>query len=234
MKHFISVEDVSEEDLFSILQTAEAYRKHEFAINQKLFAANLFYEPSTRTKMSFTVAEKKLGMDVLDFHTETSSTQKGESLYDTVKTFEAIGANVVVIRHEADNWFRALENKMSIPVINAGAGQSGHPTQCLLDLLTIYQEFGDFENLKVLIAGDINHSRVARSNAFALKKLGAEVYLSAAPGFEDEEMDFPYISMDEGTHTCDVVMLLRIQHERHQRQTEMSNYLEHFGYGRKI
>src|SRR5699024_10988208 len=138
MQHFISVDQLSEIDIFNLIKKAESYRKHEYQINQQLFAANLFFEPSTRTKTSFIVAERKLGLEVLDFHPEASSVQKGESLYDTVKTFEAIGANMLVIRHEDDHWYEEVEG-LSIPVINAGAGKVEHPSQCLLDLLTIYQ-----------------------------------------------------------------------------------------------
>lgn len=176
------------------------------------------------------MAEKKLGLQVLDFHSEASSTQKGETLYDTVKTFESIGADLIVIRHEADAWIEELDSKIKVPIINAGAGKKEHPTQCLLDLLTIYQEYNRFKGLKVVIAGDIKHSRVARSNAMVLKRLGAAVSLSAAPGYVDESMNFPYISMDEAAETCDVVMLLRIQHERHDgRMINTENYLANYG-----
>src|SRR5699024_4989107 len=184
--------------------------------------------PSTRTKTSFIVAERKLGLEVLDFHPEASSVQKGESLYDTVKTFEAIGANMLVIRHEDDHWYEEVEG-LSIPVINAGAGKVEHPSQCLLDLLTIYQEFGGFEGIHIVIAGDIKHSRVARSNAKALDRLGAKVYLTAANGYQDETLQFPYISMDEAVKICDVMMLLRVQHERHTEHQQMINYLTTYG-----
>src|SRR5699024_58454 len=134
--HFISVDQLSEIDIFNLIIKAESYRKHAQQINQQLFVANLFFEPSTRTKTSFMVAEKKLGLEVLDFQPEASSVQKGESLYDTAKTFEAIGANLLVIRHEDDHWHKEVDG-LSIPVINAGAGKAEHPSQCLLDLLTI-------------------------------------------------------------------------------------------------
>src|SRR5699024_4555812 len=122
--------------------------------------------------------EKKLGLETLDFHQEMSSMKKGESLYDTVKTYEAIGANVVIIRHEDDHWADDLKDRVNIPIINAGAGKRDHPTQSLLDADTIYQEFGKFEDLNIVIAGDIKHSRVARSNAQMLHKLGANVFFS--------------------------------------------------------
>ncbi|RKQ37416.1 aspartate carbamoyltransferase catalytic subunit [Oceanobacillus halophilus] len=232
MKNFISADQLSKEEIFNVLQRAEYYRLKNYKIKDQVFVANLFFEPSTRTKMSFTVAQKKLGLEVLDFHSESSSVLKGESLYDTVKTFEAIGANMLVIRHESDKWFKDLENKLSIPIINAGAGKAEHPTQCMLDLLTIYQEYASFKDLKVAIVGDIKHSRVAKSNMQALQKLGAEVYLCAAPGFEDDDLPGTYISMDEAVEICDVMMLLRIQHERHVHKTETSNYLDLYGLTR--
>lgn len=229
MRHFISVDRLSNEHIFSILKTAEDYRHRNFQLNEPIFAANLFFEPSTRTKMSFDVAEKKLGLNNLDFHSGNSSVLKGESLYDTARTFEAIGANLLVIRHECDNWYEELEGKLSIPVINAGAGAAEHPTQTMLDMMTIYQEFGGFKGLKIAIAGDIKHSRVARSNAIALQKLGAIVYFSTVPGFEREELDIPYLSIDEAVEVCDVVMLLRVQHERHDYLVGLQDYLELYG-----
>lgn len=234
MRHFISVNQLSKEEIVNILKTADRYCNTGYKLKQQLFVANLFFEPSTRTKTSFIVAQRKMGMEVLDFHTETSSIQKGESLYDTVKTFESIGANILTIRHPSDYWFDSHLEDISIPIINAGAGKTEHPTQCLLDLLTIYQEYQTFKNLKIVIAGDIKHSRVAQSNAYALKALGANVFLSAAPEFEDTSLDFPYISMDDAVNTCDVVMLLRIQHERHdEKSREMSNYLNNYGLSKE-
>ncbi|MFD2044031.1 aspartate carbamoyltransferase catalytic subunit [Ornithinibacillus salinisoli] len=229
MRHFISLNQLTNDEVYTCLETAEAYRNRTKRCNQNHFVANLFFEPSTRTKMSFTVAEKRLGMNVLDFQSATSSMTKGETLYDTAKTFEAIGADLLVIRHQSDDWFKELKEKITIPIINAGAGKAEHPTQCMLDLLTIYQEYGTIENLKVVIVGDIKHSRVAKSNAEALKRLGAEVFFSAAPTFKDDSLEFPYLSMDEAVEICDVLMLLRIQHERHENQTETTNYLEEYG-----
>jgi aspartate carbamoyltransferase catalytic subunit len=229
MRHFISLNEWNEEEIIHLLQTAEHYRKEQLTLKKQLFAANLFFEPSTRTKMSFSVAERRLGMDVLDFNVEHSSTQKGESLYDTAKTFEAIGANLLVIRHRDDNWIEEIGNHFSLPIINAGAGKKEHPTQCLLDLLTIYQEFQQFKGLNIVIAGDILHSRVAKSNAYTLQKLGANVYLTAANGWQDEALDFPYISIDQAVQISDVLMLLRIQHERHETAYIQESYLQQFG-----
>ncbi|MEI3610964.1 aspartate carbamoyltransferase catalytic subunit [Pseudogracilibacillus sp. SO30301A] len=230
MNDFISVRDLSAKEIVCLLDMANRFREDEYKISTQLFAANLFFEPSTRTKISFIVAEKKLGIEPLDFHAETSSMKKGESLYDTAKTFEAIGANVLVVRHEADDWDKELADKLSIPIINAGAGKKDHPTQSLLDADTIYQEFGRFSGLKIVIAGDIKHSRVARSNAEMLSKLGAQVYFSGAPEFMDESLGYPVLSFDEAVENCDVLMLLRIQHERHNEFVGATlDYHENFG-----
>ncbi len=230
MEHFISANQWSKDDIHSYLEVAAKHRLGDIRIPDQLFAANLFFEPSTRTLMSFIVAQRKLGMEVLDFHPQSSSITKGETLYDTARTFEAIGASVLVIRHQSDYWFDDFNGNISIPIINAGAGTQEHPTQCLIDLDTIYQEFGKFEGLNIVIVGDILHSRVARSNAYALNKLGANVYLSAAPGFEDPSLGYPYITMDEAVELCDVMMLLRIQHERHNEYATPSyNYHQTYG-----
>lgn len=230
MKDFISVKDLTATDIIALLEMANKFRNHEFKISKQLFAGNLFFEPSTRTKMSFIVAERKLGLEPLEFHAEMSSMKKGETLYDTAKTFEAIGANMLVIRHRADDWANELSSKLSIPIINAGAGKKDHPTQSLLDADTIYQEFGYFTGLNIVIAGDIKHSRVARSNAEMLRKLGANVYFAGSPEFIDESLDYPFLSMDEAARLADVLMLLRIQHERHEQFVGSTyDYLDNYG-----
>lgn len=230
MKHFLSVQDMTATEIIDLLDMAESFRKEEVQITKQVFAANLFFEPSTRTKTSFIVAEKKLGIESLEFDMETSSMKKGESLYDTAKTFEAIGANILVVRHEADDWDKELRNKISIPIVSGGAGKKNHPTQSLLDADTIYQEFGTFKNLNIVIAGDIKHSRVAKSNAEMLTKLGANVYFACAPDFQDKSLDYPYITMDEAVEIGDAVMLLRIQHERHdQFSSSTLNYHNDYG-----
>src|SRR5690606_8512571 len=196
------------------------------------FIANLFFEPSTRTRFSFEVAEKKLGAEVLNLESLTSSVQKGESLYDTVKTLQSIGANAVVIRHPKDEYFNELQKGINIPIVNAGDGCGHHPTQSLLDLLTIKQEFKRFKDLNVLIVGDISHSRVARSNAQSLTRLGANVYFSAPLEWQDQTTPYGmYVDLDEGLKEADVVMLLRIQHERHKfaMDLRMEYYQQQYG-----
>jgi len=229
MEHFISLYQLSVKEIKEVLQLAKSFEEENYRLDKELFIANLFFEPSTRTKSSFEVAEKRLGMQVLDFAPERSSVAKGESLYDTAKTFEAIGANALVIRHEDDDWGEQLKEGLSIPVFNAGAGKKEHPTQSLLDLYTIKNQFGSMDGLKITIVGDIKHSRVAHSNAYAFERFGAKVRLCAAEAFVDDTLPYPYISIDEAAETSDVLMMLRVQHERHPSKEQVDNYLETYG-----
>jgi aspartate carbamoyltransferase catalytic subunit len=222
---------LSNEEIHTILEDAEQYRLGKgWTPKNLVFVSNLFFEPSTRTRFSFEVAEKKLGLQVLNFSAEQSSVQKGETLYDTVKTLESIGANAVVIRHQEDHFFEDLVDKVSIPIINAGDGCGHHPTQSLLDLLTIKQEFGKFQGLTISIHGDIRHSRVARSNAEVLTRLGANVLFSGPSEWQDPLNRYgEYVEVNEAIKNSDVVMLLRIQHERHDQKIKADNYLNKFG-----
>lgn len=234
MDHLLSTTSLSIEEIMGILTDARHFLEGaQWSPSQQVFVANLFFEPSTRTKSSFEVAERKLGLEVIPFEAGTSSVLKGETLYDTVRTLESIGVNAVVIRHKTDHYFDELINRIGIPIINAGDGCGHHPTQSLLDLLTIQQEFGDFEGLKVAIIGDIRHSRVARSNADALTRLGAKVVFSGPEEWFDETLreNGSYEEVNTAIETSDVVMLLRIQHERHGGENaEMAeNYHEAFG-----
>ena len=188
----------------------------------------LFFENSTRTHYSFTMALRKLGIDVVDCNAQVSSVQKGETLYDTVKTFEAIGFDGIVIRHGQDEYFNQLEG-INIPIFNGGDGKANHPTQSLLDLMTIYEEFGHFEGLKVCIVGDIAHSRVAHTNIEIMQRLGMDVYISGPEEFNDGSAK--YINIDEAVKTCDVVMLLRVQFERHEESMELTEESYHVQYG---
>ncbi|GGM20830.1 aspartate carbamoyltransferase [Paraliobacillus quinghaiensis] len=236
MNHFVSMKNLSEHEMLQLIKLTNDFEINGIPhFNEKIFAANLFFEPSTRTKMSFVVAQKKLGIETLDFHAEASSLLKGESMYDTAKTFEAIGAQLLVVRHPEDHAVQELAKRMTIPVINAGDGSGEHPTQSLLDLYTMYQEFQSFKGLNVVIIGDIKHSRVARSNAYALKTLGANVYLSTKKEWQDETLDFPYIDIDDAVAISDVVMLLRVQLERHQDNELLNDaaYLEQYGLTKK-
>lgn len=234
VKNIVSIRDMNKDEILLILMQAQKFAEGEvWSPNNKIFVANLFFEASTRTKTSFEMAERKIGLDVIPFDVGSSSVLKGETLYDTVRTMEAIGVNAVVIRHEEDAYYDELIGRLDIPVINAGDGCGQHPTQCLLDLLTIQQEFSSFEGLKIGIVGDIRHSRVARSNAEALQRLGADVKFSGPPEwFEEEFMNSGgYVEIDELIEQVDVLMLLRIQHERHQVASVMTKeeYHVHFG-----
>ena len=228
-----TITELSTEKINKILTEALAFANGKTAkIEGEVFCSNLFFEDSTRTKTSFDVAERKLGLQVVPFDASNSSVNKGESLYDTVKTIESIGVNLVVIRDKKDRYFDELKN-INIPVINGGDGTGNHPSQCMLDLLTIYQEFGTFEGLKIGIVGDVKHSRVANSNAEALRRLGAKVYFSGPEQWFDEGalINGTYLSVDEMIHDVDVLMLLRIQHERHDSKMSFSASEYHRKYG---
>jgi aspartate carbamoyltransferase catalytic subunit len=230
----LTTSDLSCDEILTILEDAKDFQEgNGWAPNNQLFVANLFFEPSTRTKCSFEVAEKKLSLNIIPFETNSSSVVKGESLYDTVKTLEAIGVDAVVIRHEIESYYDELVGKVNVAIINGGDGCGHHPTQSLLDLYTIQQEFGTFKGLKVAIIGDIKHSRVARSNADTLIRLGAEVVFSGPENWFETEFvrGCSFEPINEAVATSDVVMLLRIQHERHQVQGNFSASDYHEKYG---
>jgi len=190
--------------------------------------ATLFFENSTRTHYSFQTALINLGINVLSCDVRNSSVAKGETLYDTVRTFEALGVDGVVIRSSVDEYFKELEN-INIPIFNGGDGKSNHPTQSLLDLMTIYEEFGKFEGLKCCIVGDILHSRVAHTNIEVMERLGMEVYISGPSEYNDNSAK--YIPFDEAIKTMDVIMLLRVQFERHSESMSMTVEEYHEKYG---
>lgn len=234
LNHLLTTNELKVEEIFQILSDAQKFADGiTWQPKERLFAANLFFENSTRTKSSFEMAQRKIGLDVIPFEVQTSSVQKGETLYDTVKTLESIGVNTVVIRHGQDRYFDELVGKINIPIINGGDGCGHHPTQSLLDLLTIYQEFGTFVGLKIAIIGDIRHSRVARSNADTLTRLGAEVIFSGPMEWFDHHSlsAARFRPIDEAIAEADVVMLLRVQHERHQKKGSYTaaEYHKQFG-----
>ncbi|UYO36865.1 aspartate carbamoyltransferase catalytic subunit [Bacillus zhangzhouensis] len=231
MNHLSTMSSLSKEEILQLIEEASALKKgkQEHGLAGE-YVANLFFEPSTRTRFSFEVAEKKLGMNVLSLDAASTSVQKGETLYDTVKTLESIGVKACVIRDSTDEYYNELIGKVGIPIINAGDGCGQHPTQSLLDLMTIFEEFGDFEGLTISIHGDIKHSRVARSNAEVLSRLGATVLFSGPASFQDEQNPHgTYVQVDEAIAQSDVVMLLRIQHERHAEKMGSEDYLSTYG-----
>lgn len=213
-------------------QALEMADGKKYTAQDEIFVSNLFFEDSTRTKISFEMAERKLGLSVIPFDTSQSSVNKGESLYDTSKTLESIGLNLLVIRHGQNQYYDELKN-IKIPIINAGDGTGNHPSQTMLDLMTIKQEFGSFKDLKIAIAGDVKHSRVANSACDILRKLGAKVYFSGPREWFDEGslMNGTYREIDGLIPEIDVLMLLRIQHERHHQKIKYSpeEYLRKYG-----
>ena len=228
--HLLSIDDLTKESALGVLSTAKELAIITEGPNKKLptlrgkTVVNLFFEDSTRTRISFETAAKRLSADVINFSAKGSSVSKGESLKDTAQTLQAMGADAVVIRHASSGAAKRLADTQWIQaaVINAGDGTHEHPTQALLDAYTIKQHLkqdsADLSGVKVLIVGDILHSRVARSNVLLLTKLGATVTLVAPPtlfpvGVESWPVKVSY-NLDEEISKCDVVMMLRIQLER--------------------
>ncbi|MGZ5284292.1 MAG: aspartate carbamoyltransferase catalytic subunit [Kaistella sp.] len=229
----LTTRDLTVEKINALLKIAGEFTEGKtLKAEGEIYVSNLFFEDSTRTKTSFDLAQRRLGLNVVPFDVNASSVNKGESLYDTVKTLESLGVNLLVIRHKQDQYYEELKN-VGISVINGGDGSGNHPSQTLLDLMTIQQEFGKFKGLKVGIVGDVKHSRVANSNAEALRKLGAKVYFSGPEKWFDEGtiINGTYQSIDDLVREVDVLMLLRIQHERHGEKMNISleSYNRKFG-----
>ena len=229
----LRITDLSIEKINSLLDSADEFANGKIQrATQDVFVTNLFFEDSTRTKTSFDIAQRKLGLQVVPFDITTSSLNKGESLYDTVKTLKSLGIDLAVVRHSKDKFYEELKS-IDLPVINGGDGTGNHPSQNLLDLMTIRQEFGQFKGLKIGIVGDVKHSRVANSNAVALRKMGAKVYFSGPEKWFDEGtiINGTYLSIDDLVKEVDVLMLLRIQHERHGEKMKISLESYHRKFG---
>jgi len=243
--HLLTLKNLDKTAIEKILDQAQIYTSskiisdEERGFFQNLTVANLFFEPSTRTRGSFEIASRYLGCNVINIDIENSSEKKGESLIDTAKTIQSLGANVLIVRHGEQDTLRLITNEIGehCIVINAGEANISHPTQGLLDLLTIRQEKKSFENLIVTIIGDLSHSRVAQSTAQGLTTMGVrEIRLVSPEQFSlDENISHVCRSLnnvDEGIKNADVVMALRIQHERINATGEeytMQNYFEEFG-----
>lgn len=223
MKDLVGIKDLSKEEIESILNIAASFKdvlkrdiKKVPALRGKT-VVNLFFEPSTRTRTSFELAEKRMSMDVLNFSVPTSALVKGESFLDTIKTIESYGIDYMVIRHSSSGVPHFIAENIHASVINAGDGINEHPTQALLDAFTIFEKKGSFEGLTVVIVGDILHSRVARSNIYCLRKLGSNVRLIGPPTLIPKDLPPDvecFYNMEEGIKDVDVVMMLRIQLER--------------------
>ena len=228
MRGLITLKELKTEKIVELIKYAEKLKKGFRISYPDKKIATLFFENSTRTHYSFQVALMNLGISIIDLNAETYSVRKGESLYDTVRTFEALGVDGVIVRHSKDEYYKDLEN-IQIPIFNAGDGAGSHPTQSLLDLMTIHEEYGKFEGLKCCIVGDISHSRVAHTNIEIMKRLGMEVYISGPEEFNDHSAE--WIPFDEAIEKMDIVMLLRVQFERHKEKMQMTVEEYHEKYG---
>jgi len=225
-RHLLGLEGLTPEELTLILDTSESFREiierpiKKVPTLRGMTILNLFYEPSTRTRISFELAEKRLSADTISFTTSTSSVKKGESLKDTVRNIEALKINMVVVRHSSSGVPFFLTRCIESNVINAGDGSHEHPTQALLDMFTIRRKYGKLDGLRVVLVGDIKHSRVVRSNIWGLKTMGASVALcgpSTLMPYEVEKFGVDvYTDLDKALDGADVVNTMRIQLERQQ------------------
>jgi aspartate carbamoyltransferase catalytic subunit len=226
VRHLLSIADLGRDEIASVLTSAEGFE----AIGEREIkkvptlrgrtVVNLFYEASTRTRVSFEIAAKRLSADVINVSAAASSVEKGESLRDTARTLRALGADAIVLRHPAAGAPALLARQTDACVVNAGDGAHEHPTQALIDLYTVQQHFGRVEGLRVAIIGDVAHSRVARSGALGFRRMGADVVLVAPPtllplGIEVLECRTSY-DLDAEIDRLDVVYVLRMQRERHK------------------
>lgn len=242
-KHILGLEELSAEEINLILDTAGSMKVVSERDVKKVPAlkgitvVNLFFEPSTRTRSSFEIAEKRLSADVLNFTPDLSSVVKGETLLDTARNLEAMGAGVIVIRHSMSGAPWLLAKELNSSIINAGDGAHEHPSQGLLDLFTIREIKGGIGGLKVVIVGDIRHSRVARSNIWGFLKLGAEVRIVGPATLipnEFESLDVKiYYKLEEALEDADVVIMLRIQKERQESEffPSLREYSKFYGLG---
>ncbi len=223
-RHLLGLEELSAEEITLILDTAMVFKRKAAEGERKIplltdkTCVNLFFENSTRTRISFSLAARRLGADTVDFSASTSSLSKGETFIDTAKNIEAMGADLMIVRHRTPGTPKLLAQNLDCGVINAGDGPHEHPTQGLLDIMTIRERRGSLEGLTVALVGDIAHSRTARSNIWGLKKLGAHVIVCGpstlvSPRWAEIDVEYSY-SLDAILPRVDVLNLLRIQFER--------------------
>ncbi len=240
-KHLLGIQDLSVSDVNYILSEAKQFISLNRSKNKKLDTLigktqiNLFFEPSTRTQSSFELAGKRLGADVMSMNIVNSAIKKGETLIDTAMTLNAMHPNLIVVRHQDSGACNLLSQKVNCAVINAGDGRREHPTQALLDALTIIEKKGKIQGLRIAICGDILHSRVARSNIYLLNMLGAEINIVAPTNLMPKNLEKfgvnKFSDMKKGLKDCDIVMMLRLQNERMQSSFLASNreYYEYYG-----
>ncbi len=244
-KHILGLEELTAEEITLVLDTAESMREVSDRDVKKVPAlrgvtvCNLFFEPSTRTRSSFEIAEKRLSADVLNFTTIHSSVVKGETLLDTARNLEAMGASMIVIRHPMSGAPWLLAKELNSSIINAGDGWHEHPSQGLLDLFTIRRLKGRIEGLKVAIVGDILHSRVAWSYIWGFSKLGAEVRVvgppTLIPKYIEEINAKAFYNLEDAIRDADVVIMLRIQRERQDSEffPSLREYSRFYGLTRE-
>lgn len=228
VKNIIDIADLSVDDIDLILENADTFNevlerdlKKVPALRGKTIL-NLFFESSTRTRISFELAAKRLNADIINFTSSSSSMEKGESIIDTIKTIQSMIVDLLIVRHSDSGVMDFISRNTGLPIINAGDGKHQHPTQALLDLYTIKKAFGDFKGLKVAIVGDIVNSRVARSDMQLFKKMGMDVTLVSSSMLLPENLDYFGVSVcnniDDIMETADVLYMLRMQFERQQRK----------------
>ncbi len=225
-RHLLGIADLSANDITFLLDVADSYVELNRKANKKQTGLkgqtliNLFFENSTRTRTSFELAGKRLGADVINMAVATSSIKKGETMVDTAMTLNAMRPDVLVVRHPDSGAVKLLSEKVNGAVINAGDGSHEHPTQALLDALTLRRRRGNLQGLKVAVCGDVLHSRVARSNIYLLNKMGAQVRLVGPPTLLPTDVGRlgveVFHDMRKGLTDCDIVMMLRLQTERMQ------------------
>jgi aspartate carbamoyltransferase catalytic subunit len=244
-KHLLTIRELSAEEIVTVLDTAASFKEVSSRQIKKVPAlrgktvVNFFLEPSTRTRVSFELAAKRLSADVINISASASSITKGETLKDTAKNVEALNADFIILRHSAPGSPKFLADRLNASIINAGDGSHEHPTQALLDVFTIREKLGRVAGLNVVILGDILFSRVARSNIWALTKLGANVTLvgpsTLVPKeFEQMGVKISY-NLDDELEKADVINLLRIQHERQRKAffPSIGEYTTVFGLTQK-
>jgi aspartate carbamoyltransferase catalytic subunit len=244
-RHLLGLKDMGREDIELILDNARSFKEVSDRDVKKVPAlrgrtvVNLFFENSTRTRMSFELAAKRLSADVINFAASTSSLNKGETMLDTLKTIESYSTDIFIVRHSHSTAALYLSRNTSSSVVNAGDGQNEHPTQALLDMFTVREKLGTLEGLKVAILGDIAHSRVARSNIWGFSKFGARVYACGPatlipPCFDQMPCTVTY-SLEEALTDADVVIMLRIQRERQREMffPSTQEYIKYFSLNRE-
>jgi len=246
-KDILGLQDLTAEEIELLLNTADSMKEISKREIKKVptlrgkTVVNLFFEPSTRTRTSFEIAAKRLSADTLNISASTSAVQKGETLSDTARNIEAMKPDIIVMRHAVSGAHHYLAKRVSYSVVNAGDGQHEHPSQGLLDMMTMREKLGTLEGLKVAIVGDITHSRVARSNIYGLTKMGAKVFLAGPPtlippGVERLGNVTVCGRMRDAVEDADVVMMLRIQLERQGKTLlpTMREYSRYFGLSEDV